>query len=224
MTDGVDIHSIMLGDVNMVFFDFAGQEVYFQTHKLFFTQQSIYTLVYTPRGGAAAFNQLKLFIKLVRDQVPNAVFILVITRCNEPSHAVVVDAEMAELKSLTGNPNLIAQPVDCLDGTGFEDLKTLLVRVAQEEPLREFCVQEMPNPYNVLRGNLQLVAQDAGRFTLTVMEFLKLVVSAGFDADTLVPIGNTFQSWGLIYVLSDGEVVLQPQKLADVLACVITKT
>ena len=51
MTDGILMKRVMTDDVEFVVFDFAGQEVYMHTHRLFFNDQAIYVAVHDPRIG-----------------------------------------------------------------------------------------------------------------------------------------------------------------------------
>jgi GTPase SAR1 family protein len=45
-TNGVDINQFHLGDKELTWFDFGGQEVFYPTHQFFLTAQCVYLLVF----------------------------------------------------------------------------------------------------------------------------------------------------------------------------------
>ena len=215
MTDGIEMHHLPLGGIDFTLMDFAGQKEYFHTHNIFFKSSAIYLAFFMPRSGAS-FSELENFLQMVRDSAPTAPVILVTTRSDEAT--LSVDDENV-LRSR--HPYLLAvAAIDCKSGSGVSALKEFLISTALQQPHTE---RKVPAQYFKLEQNLFEIAE-SGCFSMTPAEYNEIATEKYELSEVSSYLArDLFNSWGAVHVLSNGEVVLRPQLLADVLACVITK-
>jgi GTPase SAR1 family protein len=214
MTDGVDMSHLFLEGIDFTVTDFAGQKEYFHTHGIFFKTDALYLVVYMPRTGNS-FQELEGFLQMVQDAAPGAPVMLVTTRCDE---ATLSQADEAGLRSR--HPSIMAvTPIDSKSGSGIKEFQETLVRIAMSQPA---TVRKVPALFFRLEQRLCDLGRDT--FSLTAEEYSEIAEEEfGLDKGTGYLARDLFHLWGAVHVLRNGEVVLQPQQLADVLACVITK-
>ena len=215
MTDGIEMHHLALGGIDFTVMDFAGQKEYFHTHNIFFKSTAIYLAFFMPRSGAS-YKELECFLQMVEDCAPSAPVILVTTRSDE---AVLSADDENVLKGR--HPylrNIVA--IDCKSGSGISALKELLVSTALQQTHTE---RKVPAQFFKLEQNLFEIAE-SGCFSLTAAEYFEIATEKYELSEVSSYLArDLFNSWGAVHVLSNGEVVLRPQLLADVLACIITK-
>jgi GTPase SAR1 family protein len=213
MTDGIDISYFNIGEIEMSVFDFAGQPEYEHTHSLFFDQNSIYLLLYSVR--ASGQDRLKIFQQMILNSVPNATIIFVTTRADE---ARLTSEEVENI--LEDCPNIVAVvPIDSKSGTGIRELEEVLVETAMK---KEQTMKSIPTSFERLRQSLQQIGES--QFSISADEIRGLCVTQlDFKAHMVDLALELFLSWGYIFRLSNGDYVLQPQALADVMACVFSK-
>lgn len=213
-TDGIEMSHIPFGDIDCTVLDFAGRKDYAHTHSIFFNSDAIYLALLMPRSGSS-HDELENFLQMVNDFAPTAPIILVSTRADEVR---LTPDEVAILQ--INHPRIIAvMPVDSKSGTGIVDLENLLIEVALEQPGTTRRVPKLFFDFEVSLANL--VAQNI--FSVTNDEFLTIgVEQIKLSTDSANLARDLFKMWGLIKVLYNGDVVLNPQKLADVLACIIS--
>eukprot|EP01037_Dinobryon_pediforme_P048592 gene48592-biopygen12736 len=70
MTDGILICSVKIGDVDMSFLDFAGQEEYDYTHPLFLKPEAVYLVVHNPRTDG--LHRTEEFFDMIANKAPQA--------------------------------------------------------------------------------------------------------------------------------------------------------
>jgi GTPase SAR1 family protein len=213
MTDGIDISRLEIGGIDMTVFDFAGQPEYEHTHSLFFDKNSLFLLLYSPRAGG--MERLKVYQQMILNCVPNAIIIFVTTRADE---ARLSSDEMESIRD--GCPNIRATiAVDSKSGTGISELQSILVEIAMQQ---EYTVKSIPSSFEKFRQILQSFGST--RFSISYEE-VKALCSSQLDikANMIDLALELFLSWGYIHKLSNGDYVLHPQQLADVMACVFTK-
>jgi GTPase SAR1 family protein len=213
MTDGIDISYFNIKDVEMSVFDFAGQPEYEHTHSLFFDKNSIYLLLYSPRAGG--LERLKNYEQMILNSVPNATIIFVTTRADE---ARLSTDEVESI--LDACPNICAYvPVDSKSGTWITELQTVIVDLALK---KENTVKSIPSSFDKFRQSLRTFG--SSRFNISYEEIRALCTSKLDIKGTMIDLAlELFLSWGYIFKLSNGDYVLQPQQLADVMSCVFTK-
>jgi small GTP-binding protein len=214
ITDGIEMSHIPIGDIDFTVLDFAGQKDYAHTHSIFFKNDAIYLALLMPRSGSS-HDDLDNFLQMVNDFAPTAPIILVSTRADEVR---LTPDEVAILQ--INHPRIIAvMPIDSKSGTGIKDLENLLIKIALDQPGTTRRVPKLFFDYEDI-----LAKYDARNvFSLTGKEFLAVgVEQIKLSVDSASLARDLFKMWGLIKVLHNGDVVLNPQKLADVLACIIS--
>ena len=110
--------------------DFGGQEVYRVTHQFFFSQRSLYLLVWWPREGQEA-GGVEGWLKRIRLRVPDARVILVSTHADEPRQPELDYAELERRFPLTLAG---CHAVDSESGNGIDDLLATIAAEAARLP------------------------------------------------------------------------------------------
>jgi hypothetical protein len=87
---------------------------------------------------------------------------------------------------------------------------------------RDHTVKSIPTSFERFRQSLQTIGST--QFSISSEEIRGLCVSQLDIKSNMVDLAlELFLSWGYIFRLSNGDYVLQPQSLADVMACVFSK-
>jgi small GTP-binding protein len=214
ITDGIEMSHIPIGGIDFTVLDFAGQKDYAHTHSIFFKNDAIYLALLMPRSGSSHID-LDNFLQMVNDFAPTAPIILITTRADE----VRLSTDEEAILRINHSRIIAVMPVDSKSGTGIEELEHLLTKVALEQP---GTTRRVPKLFFNFEDILaKFVAQNI--FSLTDKEFLTIgVEQIKLSLDSANLARDLFKMWGLVKVLYNGDVVLNPQKLADVLACVIS--
>lgn len=213
MTDGVDISYFMIGDIEVSVFDFAGQPEYEHTHSLFFDTNSIYLLLYSPRAGG--LERLKIYQQMIINSTPNAIIIFVTTRADE---ARLTQDELDSIKESC--PNIIDYiPIDSKSGTGISELESIIIKNAL---MNENTIKTIPTSFERFRVYLQTFGYN--RFSVTYEEIKSVCLLQLDIKGNMIDLAlDLFLSWGYLHRLSNGDYVLHPQQLANVMSCVFTK-
>jgi GTPase SAR1 family protein len=214
-TDGIVISDIEIGQVSCTVMDFAGQEQYLYTHRLFFEDEAMFLVLHNPESGAE--KALEMYLDMVRNCAPSAPVLLVLSRADD------CRADVEYIEQLRSSYPQIADTVaiDSRSGYGIEELKSLVDRVVAER--LPASIKEVPKSYELIRA-LIVKLSDENCFSLSLQEFCRLVQSeANISDPKLIDLAlHLFCRWGFVYRLLGNEIVLRPQVLADVLACVFT--
>ena len=228
MTDGIEMSrfplcttdgAAMKVTVEFTVFDFAGQKEYVHTHAIFFKKNAIYLVLINPRTEGTDHEQLENYLQMIKDVNPDAVIILVATRATEYQ---LTTEHIDDLRR--NHPNICEIfSVDSMDGKGIPELEQSLVTTALN---LNGTIQEVPRDFFSLEKKLTSYAdENSAVFSLSASAFvaksLEWFPSLGEENAHLAL--KLFVWWGFVHVLSNGDVVLRPQQLADVLACVVTK-
>jgi small GTP-binding protein len=212
-TDGIVMSSIMIEDVEFSFLDFAGQEEYDHTHPLFFRSEAVFLVLHNPMLDN--LDRLDEFFTMIGDKASNAQVIVVTTRAEE---ATLEEDKVDEL--MKQYPNIIDMiAVDSRTNKGIDILKSSLVSAALNESKLPRTITEVPIKFAVLLYHLKELP---GTFSLSFQAFAALSQTFSIDAESALIAKELFCFWGMLYELSNGDLVLNPQQLAGVLACVFT--
>ena len=213
MTDGVKISCIPIGSIECIVFDFAGQEQYVFTHRLFFENEAMFIMLHNPRSSAE--NALLMYLEMVRNCAPRAPLLLVFSRADEcPADADRIKASSSQI--------LDTISIDSKSGTGIDELKTIIENTVLEK--LPGSTKEVPKSFTVLQNVISKFANE-DIFSISVAEFYRISRDeVKIEDESLIDLAlSLFCCWGFIYLLCGNEIVLRPQALADVLACVFTK-
>ena len=137
-THGINVQQLKLdhpsGDpakrITLNTWDFGGQEVYRITHQFFFSNRSLYLLVWSPREGQEA-GGVEGWLKRIRLRVPDARVILVSTHAGEPWQPEIDYGELER-----AFPDMLAgrHAVDSKSGAGLDELLETVAAEAAKLP------------------------------------------------------------------------------------------
>ena len=109
--------------------DFAGQEINHATHQFFFSNRTLFLLVWSARAGLAA-GKVEKWLKNIRDRAPQARVILVAAQWDSPHN------EYAREELKKAFPQLVETvEISSLTGEGIHRLRALVARHAAELPM-----------------------------------------------------------------------------------------
>ena len=232
MTDGIDISEIKLknpktnGEIIFTVYDFAGQEEYIHTHALFVRKDSIFVVLhkYDESDSSDAKRmkkELDIFLKMIESFALGARVIFALTHCEDSKNRGSkkwLDELSDRYKRLVFIRDSNEGPfeIDSVSGRNIETIKDVMISEALKYDKTRVTI---PPTFFNLKDSLDQLVQ----FSITSETFSELAKVHVKDDMTVVA-RDIFKSWGIIYILSNGDIVLKPQKLADVLACVFTKS
>jgi len=213
-TDGIVMSSLMIDDVEFSFLDFAGQEVYDHTHSLFFRSEAVFLVLHNPMIDN--LDRLDEFFVMIGDKAVHAQVIVVTTRAEE---ATLREDKIDELHRKYSNIVDI-EAIDSRTNKGIDGLKSKLTAAALNKVKLPRTITEVPIKFAKLLVRLKELS---GSFSIPFESFVELSSTFSIDAESAVIAKELFCFWGMLFELSNGDLVLNPQQLADVLACVFTK-
>ena len=226
MTNGMLEERIMDDDsgLELVFYDFGGQPIYATTHQLFLRTRAVFVVAWEDnRQTESPFDR---YAKDVLDATPEALIIFVTTKA-DMGYAGLSPDEVGELEQAYG-PNFAGYVhTSARDGRGSTDLVALIKSVAMlvmEAIGAAVGINDMlvPRTYMQLRANLKLLREN-GKFFLTREEWESWADKAKIRGEDRVERALTlFHEVGEVLCLPTGEVILDPPKLAQILARVVT--
>jgi hypothetical protein len=213
MTDGIIMSEVSLGDLETTFLDFGGQDEYEYTNGLFLKEpDAVILVVHNPRSDNLLRSEE--FLHTVENKAAGAPVILVTTRASET--VLRKDEALEVRRNHPAITDIIA--VDSKHGRGFDKLKQALVAAALQLPRTTTSV---PKKFNALLNKLkELRAQE---FSVSFEMFISVAATFDIDGESAQVAKELFCHWGMLFELFNGDLVLNPQQLADVLACVFTK-
>ena len=143
-TDGIGLGEMTLEGYRMVFWDFAGQEVYRYTHQLFLSDNSVCLVTFrltTPDEEVR--KQLVYWMDSILQRAPNADCLMVGTHsCHFPSEVVHlrIQTHLRYLKDRYGDRISGGVAIDSLNNVGFKDLKKELLRVTKQKVFENLLI------------------------------------------------------------------------------------
>ena len=221
MTDGVSMTDWTIDELRMSCWDFSGQGIYMNTHSLFFSERAVFVLVWNPRQHEDQAS-LDLFFRTIRNASPKAPIILVSTHAKDTSKTAdnILDSFHERFGPPSGYGKIACyHHIDSSTGIGMPELKADICKVVLRQ---KFVTQKIPKSFKRLEGGLKDLAK-YGRFSLTGKEVRNFAYEQykidDLNCDHAL---DLFHDWGFIHILPGGDVILEPQKLADVFSCAIS--
>jgi GTPase SAR1 family protein len=230
MTNGIDISEIKLHtkdaqEITFTTFDFAGQEDYIHTHALFFQKDSIFLVLHkhdsnNPTNISKTEKDLENFLRMIESCAINAHVVFALTHCADPN----MRWDKERMKKLIDHHQKLhfviessGKPfeIDSKSGDGIDSLKSTILKEAMKYEKVKITV---PRSFFELKETLEKET----KFSITEKEFNR-VAKTFLNSDMIKLALDIFISWGIVYILSNKDIVLKPQKLADVLSCLFTK-
>ena len=221
MTDGIDMTHLRIGHVHFAARDAAGQPIYAHTISLFFKEDAIYMAVFNPRVENN-LDALTEFLHMVQNSSPQARVVLATTRCDEAE----MDGIM--LMNLRRRFPMICGvfPVDSLSGNGVDSLRQCLQQEALARPSTRHVVSAaLPR---IIDRIMRYAEEYRDIFCVSREQLWDIMGEPGLSTAEQTRLTDQLVSFGTIHNLSGGPssdsvVILRPQQLADVYACVVTK-
>eukprot|EP00026_Physarum_polycephalum_P000783 Phypoly_transcript_00784.p1 GENE.Phypoly_transcript_00784~~Phypoly_transcript_00784.p1 ORF type:complete len:1126 (+),score=166.43 Phypoly_transcript_00784:12-3389(+) len=233
-TDGIDIATwkvkldkVTKKKIEFSCWDFAGQEIYYNTHQFFLSKSAIYILVWNIARPETA--RLDFWLESIEGS-GGGVVALVGTHLNDPiCTQEFLDAQYANMEQnvLKKYPNIrFVCPIDAKKGTGVEELKKSLVQLAQTLP--QFG-KKMPASTIKLEEAIGKEAKKRDPPLMTWSDYKQLALTCSINDDEQLNTATQFlhNLGSLIHFpsrhsgLSD-LVILKPQFLPNLMCTVVT--
>jgi serine/threonine protein kinase/GTPase SAR1 family protein len=151
-TDGIDVHSFKLNDVELTWFDFGGQAIFYSTHQFFLTAQCVY-LVCFKFGDEESLERANYWLRNIRSfsygRTRPAKVIVVGTHADVFPEEAQQQLVWDELKpAMDANGHVIGHvAVSCHTGEGFEGVKRGIELALDSAKLRAV---QVPRSYQMI--------------------------------------------------------------------------
>jgi TPR repeat protein/serine/threonine protein kinase len=151
-TDGIDVHSFKLNDVELTWFDFGGQAIFYSTHQFFLTAQCVY-LVCFKFGDEESLERANYWLRNIRSfsygRTRPAKVVVVGTHADVFPEEVEQQLVWDELKqAMDANGHVIGRiAVSCHTGEGFEGVKRGIELALDSAKLRAV---QVPRSYQMI--------------------------------------------------------------------------
>jgi small GTP-binding protein len=136
-TDGIDLGEITLEGYRLMFWDFAGQEVYRHSHQLFLSDNAVCLVMFRlTTADEEARQQLTYWMDSLLQRAPNATCLLIGT-CARFFPEEVAESRLrrrwADLRERYGKRIFNAVAIDSVEDFGFSALRREIVRMCREQ-------------------------------------------------------------------------------------------
>ena len=236
-TDGIDIQEIRIkkerqekgSEKEFIFntWDFGGQVVFYPTHQFFLSSGAIYLIIF----DISNFKQQRIeywMKQLKQMNGESSVIIMVGThadQCKEEEVSAISEKLLQAFpKRLFPAFQNIIIPVSCKNGTGIKQLKETLLQLADHPSLCSIVSESWVMLYELIKNNLESGIDYTDRET-----FHSWMDSCGVPPYQMPLITEFLMRTGSILNFHDKSdrnlkdlVILNPQWLARVMACLIT--
>lgn len=224
MTDGIDISEIKFNvdastEVVLTVMDFAGQKDYMQTHSLFFKKDAIFLVLHkhdyeNGTGANEKENELTLFLTMIESCAFDARVIFALTHCDDKKRGSW--DKLSELKQQYRLKFITNEPlrIDSIAGLNIDALMNMLLEEARTDK------NKVRVPSSFYKFKDELASMTA--FSVTDTEFTQISKKC-LEDDVISLAKDVFEQWGIIYLLSNGDIILKPQNLADIFSCLFTR-
>ncbi len=171
-TNGISINEFTLGDVELTWFDFGGQEVFYPTHQFFLTPQCVYLVVFRLDDSNLedrVQHWLRTIAQFALDPKRPTKIVLVATYADvvtSKKEQALIWARLEPLISACGHVTATVT-VSCKSGQGFDALRTA---IDQAINLGGLCNCDVPKSYVAVWAAL-LQHRSSGRYKLDVATF-----------------------------------------------------
>eukprot|EP00968_Pinguiococcus_pyrenoidosus_P024607 scaffold4863_cov158-Pinguiococcus_pyrenoidosus.AAC.1 len=231
MTDGIIVTplEVSAGDdtIEFLFYDLGGQEAYQTTHQFFLRTRAVFVVVWNPESLEERLTsdrcRVHKYARDVLDSAPEARMLFVTTR-KDLGVREIGSEEQAFLAERYEDHFAGYSHVTCTSARDLNVVQTGLIDTASSLSDMDRVV---PQSYKRLRDRLrQLREEENAPLTISREEWNQEARAAGLsDSDAIEQALELFHLFGDIMRLpSEGreDVVISPERLGDVLSCVIT--
>ncbi len=220
-TEGIDVHAFKLNDMELIWFDFGGQTIFYPTHQFFLTARCIYLLCFK-FGDDDSVVRVKYWLQdvqfLTRDPTRPLKLVVVGTYAdavpNEGDQQLVWESLKVAMDSLGHVVGHIA--VSSQDGTGFEGLLRGIELAIDASKLRAV---QVPKSYGMIETFIKETRKERPRMEWTEVR----AAFPAFGEHHLQVAFDFFTDMGLcIYDQRLKIVVSDPQWLAKTFSVLVS--
>ncbi|XP_021339283.1 uncharacterized protein LOC110440494 isoform X2 [Mizuhopecten yessoensis] len=225
ITDGISITDWTVDtknkDESLTFnvWDFAGQTVYYNTHQFFLSNRAVYLLLWNIRLGFEHAG-LDFWLNSVVCHAPKAPIIIVGTHCDKVEKSKIPQDELKRKYPQIAGFFFVSS----FTGEGIQDLKTFLVNLTLQQ---KYMGERIPEAWLTLE---QRVIQKRKEEKIDLMKWKGVEDVASHcgivDGQELVQAVHFLHDLGSLQFFNTeflrGYVVIYPQWIVDVMACIVT--
>ena len=222
LTDGISIRNWLVplddkSSLNFSVWDFAGQQVYYNTHQFFLTNRSVYLLLWNCRLGVE-HGSLEFWLNSITCHAPGCPIFLVGTHIDQVSS---YELPFAQLKK--SFPNIVdAYFVSCFDGTNVDKLAADIIKKTLEE---KYMGEKIPECWLQFEEALSEIKyqkslmdyNEAEKLGMTCGIFDKVELSQTIqflhDLGSLLHFNNEFLK---------NKLIINPQYIVDMMASLVS--
>ena len=203
--------------LNFSVWDFAGQQVYYNTHQFFLTNRSIYLLLWNCRLGVE-HGSLEFWLNSITCHAPGCPIFLVGTHIDQVSN---YDLPLVQLKN--NFPNIVgAYFVSCYDGTNIDKLAADIIQKTLEE---KYMGEKIPECWLQFEDVLSQIKNEKSLVDFSEVE--KLGMSCGiFDKEELNQTIQFLHDLGSLLHFNNeflkNKLIINPQYIVDMMASLVS--
>lgn len=219
--------------------DFAGQEIYYNTHHFFLSNIAIYLLIVdiSLKDKSHQLERVKFWLKSIRFYASDAPILIIATHCDLLT-TIQIESRMKTIWKLAldciSNPpdNTHCIPISCRSTINQNETRQLLLSLAEQQiySANRHCSFMWVLFYDTL---LQTTSSNTPtsqqhKLTFVLMEQIKTVASAcGLEEDDIKEALQFFHDLGFLLYFSQSSqlqdvVFLNPQELVNAIRIIIT--
>lgn len=223
-THGIEVRSVEVehpeeSDVRIRLnsWDFGGQAVYRITHQFFFSQRSLFLVVWWPREGVEQ-NDVEGWIERIQLRVGDEARVLVVaSHCSE--HGRVPRINQEALKRRFGDIIVGFHAVDSRELYKIDELKTAIAQAASQLPQMG---EDMPAAWQRVREEIRQLED----VQIPMSRFQELCAQHKVEDDAIPALANLMNDLGDVVYFSDAEglketIILNPEWLTKAIGYVL---
>ena len=228
-TDGIDISQFKMkspgeeSSLEVCLWDFAGQEVYYNTHQFFLSSRAVYLVVYDYSNFSSS--RVEYWLQSIITYAETAPVILVGTHIDMK---FCTEALMKTVKGAISNKFRKFKNIVCLSsvstktGKGVDELRDMIVKVAID---RKFVPLEIPTRYLALGTRLKSMKAATASPTLGWGAYKAAAEECGVTGKSILAATEFYHDMGEILYFPDVSpdvVIIDPQWITKMFATIVT--
>ncbi|CAD5120949.1 DgyrCDS9499 [Dimorphilus gyrociliatus] len=220
VTDGIDIKTWKINSIEYSIWDFAGQEVYYNTHQFFLTNRAIYFLLWNMRSGYE-HSGLKFWLSSIACHAPKSPIFII------GSHVDEVEISELPVEDLKESFPQISgfHYVSTISGQGIQELINDLITETIKE---KYMDEKIPVAY--LEFEKKLINEKNKKNADNLLDIDKVCKLA--NECGIIDTWEIFQATEFLHELGSiqhfqneflkSKIIINPQWIIDVMACLIS--
>ena len=212
--------------VDVRIWDFAGQELYYDTHNLFIGDHSIYIIVWNIMHDENN-TKIRFWIELIKARASNSPVILVATHIdNDLCTSEYLQRTLQTIANKYANKYPFIKKVigvSCMTGIGVKDLKEIIkAQIIEQKYIGNFV------PLKYLFFEDELIHQRKERVPplINLEKFTKYAKLFSIEGEEMKQVIQNFRMWGTIHYNQDDYlkdmIIIDPAYLISIMATIST--